>query len=128
MAATLSDGRGEVAVVIRPVVSSMPSGTTLRVELLAELCGMVERWKAAGRPQASVETRFNKKGWGRIVGGVEYATALFEHATVERYVVYLRRALEAMIADDRQHVDRLELRPAADLYVARTLSESRVAA
>ena len=39
MAATLSDGRGEVAVVIRPVVSSMPSGTTLRVELLAERRG-----------------------------------------------------------------------------------------
>jgi hypothetical protein len=41
-----------------------------RVELLAELCGMVERWKAAGRPMADVQTRFNKKGWGRIVGGV----------------------------------------------------------
>jgi glucose-6-phosphate dehydrogenase assembly protein OpcA len=39
MAATLSDGRAEVAVVIRPVVSSMPSGTTLRVELLAERRG-----------------------------------------------------------------------------------------
>jgi hypothetical protein len=39
MAATLSDGRGEVAVVVRPVVSSMPSGTTLRVELLAERRG-----------------------------------------------------------------------------------------
>jgi glucose-6-phosphate dehydrogenase assembly protein OpcA len=36
LAATLSDGRGEVSVVVRPVVSSMPSGTTLRVELLAE--------------------------------------------------------------------------------------------
>jgi len=39
LAATLSDGHGEVAVVIRPVVSSMPSGTTLRVELLAERRG-----------------------------------------------------------------------------------------
>jgi hypothetical protein len=39
MAATLSDGRGEVAVVIRPVVSTMPAGTTLRVELLAERRG-----------------------------------------------------------------------------------------
>ena len=36
LAATLSDGRSEVAVVVRPVVSTMPSGTTLRVELLAE--------------------------------------------------------------------------------------------
>jgi glucose-6-phosphate dehydrogenase assembly protein OpcA len=39
MAATLSDGRGEVSVVIRPVVSTMPSGTTLRVELLCERRG-----------------------------------------------------------------------------------------
>jgi len=39
MAATLSDVRGEVSVVIRPVVSTMPAGTTLRVELLAERRG-----------------------------------------------------------------------------------------
>jgi glucose-6-phosphate dehydrogenase assembly protein OpcA len=39
VAATLSDGRSEVAVVIRPVVSPMPSGTTLRVELLADRRG-----------------------------------------------------------------------------------------
>lgn len=39
MVATLSDGRSEVAVVIRPVASPMPSGTTLRVELLAERRG-----------------------------------------------------------------------------------------
>ena len=37
--ATLSDGRGEVAVVVRPVTSTMPAGTTLRVELLAERRG-----------------------------------------------------------------------------------------
>ena len=35
VAATLNDGRSDVTVVIRPVVSSMPAGTTLRVELLA---------------------------------------------------------------------------------------------
>ncbi|HEV8699441.1 MAG TPA: glucose-6-phosphate dehydrogenase assembly protein OpcA [Candidatus Limnocylindrales bacterium] len=39
VAATLSDGRAEVAVVIRPVVSLMPAGTTLRVELLCERRG-----------------------------------------------------------------------------------------
>ena len=39
LAATLSDGRAEVAVVVRPVVSPMPAGTTLRVELLAERRG-----------------------------------------------------------------------------------------
>lgn len=38
-AATLSDGRADIAVVVRPVLSPMPSGTTLRVELLAERRG-----------------------------------------------------------------------------------------
>ena len=39
LTATLSDGRADVAVVIRPVMSPMPAGTTLRVELLAVLRG-----------------------------------------------------------------------------------------
>jgi glucose-6-phosphate dehydrogenase assembly protein OpcA len=39
LAATLSDGRADIAVVVRPVLSPMPSGTTLRVELLAERRG-----------------------------------------------------------------------------------------
>jgi glucose-6-phosphate dehydrogenase assembly protein OpcA len=39
LVATLSDGRAEVAVVARPVVSTTPAGTTLRVELLAERRG-----------------------------------------------------------------------------------------
>ncbi len=39
VAATLSDGRAEVAVVVRPVASPTPPGTTLRVELLAERRG-----------------------------------------------------------------------------------------
>jgi glucose-6-phosphate dehydrogenase assembly protein OpcA len=39
MTATLSDGRAEVGVIIRPVVSTTPAGTTLRVELLAERRG-----------------------------------------------------------------------------------------
>ena len=39
MTATLSDGRSEVAVVIRPVLSDLPSGTTLRVELLCDRRG-----------------------------------------------------------------------------------------
>ena len=39
LVAMLSDGRADVSVVMRPVVSKMPSGTTLRVELLAERRG-----------------------------------------------------------------------------------------
>lgn len=39
LSASLGDGRGEVGVVVRPVTSPMPAGTTLRVELLADRRG-----------------------------------------------------------------------------------------
>ena len=45
----------------------------------------------------------------RIVGGLEYATSLFERATIERYLGYFRTLLEGMVADDTQRVDRLAL-------------------
>jgi amino acid adenylation domain-containing protein len=51
---------------------------------------------------------------GRIVGGVDYATALFDRETVERYLGYLHRVLEAMAADARQPVERLSLLSAAE--------------
>ncbi|HET7233827.1 MAG TPA: amino acid adenylation domain-containing protein, partial [Longimicrobium sp.] len=51
---------------------------------------------------------------GRIGGAVEYATALFERATVERHVGYLHRVLEEMAADDTKPLDRLELLSAAE--------------
>lgn len=41
-----------------------------RIELLGELIGMVERWKVAGMPMAKTASRFNKRGWGNIVGGI----------------------------------------------------------
>lgn len=41
-----------------------------RETLLGELVGMVERWKATGMPKASVDSRFNKRGWGSIIGGI----------------------------------------------------------
>jgi non-ribosomal peptide synthetase component F len=44
-----------------------------------------------------------------IRGGVEYATALFDGATIERFCGYLRNALTAIVSDDRRPVDRLPL-------------------
>jgi hypothetical protein len=41
-----------------------------RTELLGELIGMIERWKACGSPRAAMHSRFNKRGWGDIVGGI----------------------------------------------------------
>ncbi|WP_420124962.1 non-ribosomal peptide synthase/polyketide synthase [Longimicrobium sp.] len=51
---------------------------------------------------------------GRIVGNVTYATALFERETVERWVGYLRRVLEEMVADDARGVERLALMPESE--------------
>jgi amino acid adenylation domain-containing protein len=44
-----------------------------------------------------------------IEGGVEYATALFEQETVERYVEYYRRVLEGMAWGEQARVERLPL-------------------
>jgi glucose-6-phosphate dehydrogenase assembly protein OpcA len=52
MGAVLSDGRGEVSVVVRPVVSAMPAGTTLRVELLAERRGSELRADVTAQAEA----------------------------------------------------------------------------
>ncbi|HEV3383227.1 MAG TPA: hypothetical protein VG097_00350 [Gemmata sp.] len=41
-----------------------------RLNLLSELVGMVEEWKTAGSPRAIARSRFNKKGWGPIIGGI----------------------------------------------------------
>ena len=46
---------------------------------------------------------------GRIVGSVNYAAALFERETIERYLGYLRQALTAMVADCRQSVAAVPL-------------------
>jgi amino acid adenylation domain-containing protein len=61
---------------------------------------------------------------GRIVGAATYATALFEQATVERYLGYLRRVLEAMVADDRRAVDVLPLLPEPELRLLDEWSRS----
>ncbi|HET7233248.1 MAG TPA: condensation domain-containing protein, partial [Longimicrobium sp.] len=51
---------------------------------------------------------------GHLIGQVEYATALFDRATVERHVGYLRRVLHAMAAAGDARVDRLPMLPEAE--------------
>jgi amino acid adenylation domain-containing protein len=53
---------------------------------------------------------------GRIVGELEYATALFDRATIERHLGYLRRLLEAMAADESRAIDRLPLLDEAERH------------
>jgi amino acid adenylation domain-containing protein len=52
----------------------------------------------------------------RIAGGVEYATALYEKATIERYMEYWRRMLEGMTAGSGQIVDCLDLLSEGERY------------
>ncbi|WP_316170924.1 non-ribosomal peptide synthetase [Bradyrhizobium sp. SZCCHNRI1058] len=51
---------------------------------------------------------------GRISGKINYATALFDAETVQRYRTYLLAVLRAMVADTSQPVDRIELLPAEE--------------
>ncbi|HYR12217.1 MAG TPA: amino acid adenylation domain-containing protein, partial [Longimicrobium sp.] len=67
---------------------------------------------SASEAAAKFDLSLDLSEWdGRIVGIVTYATSLFDQATVERHVGYLRRVLEAMVADERQPVERLALLP-----------------
>src|SRR5205807_8271043 len=50
----------------------------------------------------------------RIEGGLEYASALFDRATVERYSGYLCKILEGMVADECQRVERLDMLTAGE--------------
>ncbi|MFL5538402.1 MAG: non-ribosomal peptide synthetase, partial [Longimicrobiaceae bacterium] len=68
-------------------------------------------------PQESAKFDLSLALWGdggRIEGAVAYATALFERETVERWLGYLRRVLERMVADDAVRVDGIPLLPAAE--------------
>jgi len=44
-----------------------------------------------------------------ITGALEYATGLFDRATIERHICYWRHLLEAMANDDHKAIDRLPL-------------------
>ncbi|HEY7770695.1 AMP-binding protein, partial [Longimicrobium sp.] len=97
------------------------------VELVQPACGTAHMplfqvmfaWENApeGRPAlpaagatAKFDLSLTLSEWdGRIVGSLTYATALFTRATVERWLGYLRRVLQAMVADEAQVVDRLDL-------------------
>ncbi|HEU4558562.1 MAG TPA: amino acid adenylation domain-containing protein, partial [Longimicrobium sp.] len=83
-----------------------------RLELPGLRPGGVDTAGAGAQAQAKFDVSLTMgEAGGRIVGGVTYATALFEQATIERHLAYLRRVLEAMVADDLQAVDTLPLLP-----------------
>ncbi|WP_332415385.1 amino acid adenylation domain-containing protein [Mycetohabitans rhizoxinica] len=51
---------------------------------------------------------------GEVVGWLNYATALFDRATIERHVGYLQTMLQSMAADDQHPVTRVQLLTSAE--------------
>ncbi|HEV2147771.1 MAG TPA: amino acid adenylation domain-containing protein [Longimicrobiaceae bacterium] len=71
---------------------------------------------AGGQP---VSAKYDLSLWlgeseGRITGGLTYTTSLYERATVERHLGYLRRVLEGMAAGPERRVAGLEMLPEAE--------------
>ncbi|KMJ43864.1 hypothetical protein AB204_17330 [Xenorhabdus khoisanae] len=59
---------------------------------------------------------------GRIVGSLNYATALFDQQTIERYVGYLHTVLQVMVANPQQPVREIDILSPAE---RRLLLETR---
>lgn len=55
----------------------------------------------------------------RIVGGIEYATALFERSTIDEHIASLSRVMVALVADEQRHI--------GDLNITRTDHEKSLA-
>ncbi|NWD75281.1 amino acid adenylation domain-containing protein, partial [Pseudomonas gingeri] len=49
-----------------------------------------------------------------LFGSLEYATALFDESTMQRYLGYFQRVLEAMVADEQQVLEQVPLLGSAE--------------
>ncbi|HEX2093536.1 MAG TPA: amino acid adenylation domain-containing protein, partial [Longimicrobiaceae bacterium] len=82
-----------------------------------ELPGLALAGVSRGAQQASAKYDLSLslgESGGRIVGGLVYATSLFERATAERHLGYLRQVLEAMAAGPERGIAGLEMLPEAE--------------
>ncbi|WP_247363921.1 non-ribosomal peptide synthetase [Ralstonia pseudosolanacearum] len=83
---------------------------TEAVGLSLELEGLtiegVDAGQAAAKFDLTLELRETSAG---LAGSLDYATALFDRATIERYLGYLQRLLAAMVENDSQQVSRIGL-------------------
>ncbi|WP_426616875.1 condensation domain-containing protein, partial [Ralstonia pseudosolanacearum] len=83
---------------------------TEAVGLSLELEGLtiegVDAGQAAAKFDLTLELRETSEG---LTGSLDYATALFDRETIERYLGYLQRLLAAMVENDSQQVSRIGL-------------------
>ncbi|MGA4358545.1 amino acid adenylation domain-containing protein, partial [Ralstonia nicotianae] len=83
---------------------------TEAVGLSLELEGLtiegVDAGQAAAKFDLTLELRETSEG---LTGSLDYATALFDRETIERYLGYLQRLLKAMVENDSQQVSRIAL-------------------
>ena len=81
------------------------------VEARLELPGLeVQPLPSASYRVAKFDLTLSLQAAGDTIGGViEYASALFEAASVHRYIGYFLALLKAMVADDAQTIDRLPM-------------------
>jgi amino acid adenylation domain-containing protein len=70
----------------------------------------VEELQDRGYRRAKYDLTLSMQEAGeRIVGELEYASALYERSTMQRHVGYLQELLRGMVADDQQLIKRLPL-------------------
>ena len=76
-----------------------------------ELPGLeLQLFEPSPHKMAMFDLTLSLQAAGDTIGGViEYASALFEAATVHRYIGYFLALLKAMVADDAQTIDRLPM-------------------
>ena len=106
-AATLADGRAEIAVVMKPVASPMPPGTTLRVELLAERRGSELRADVTAEAE-TVHVRVWQDGVEAMDrhflaprrGDTDLLAEAIEAGVRDRVTTETLRAAAALIAED----------------------------
>ncbi|WP_245309188.1 condensation domain-containing protein, partial [Bradyrhizobium retamae] len=80
-----------------------------------DLPGLRVEGAADGFDQVKFDLELNLCEHGEVIAGtLGYATALFDETTIERQRGYLLALLQAMVADARQEVGRIELLPSAE--------------
>ncbi|WP_407119502.1 amino acid adenylation domain-containing protein [Bradyrhizobium sp. LMG 9283] len=93
-----------------------------------DLPGLMVEAAADGFDQVKFDLELSLGEQGKVIAGtLGYATALFDQATIERQRGYLLALLQAMVADARQAVGRIELLAADErAYLLEELNRTAV--